>query len=84
LPLEAIADPTGGYIAAAMSDGTLWILDAKDGHTLAPPLQANDGFVSISPNGRYIATAGEPPRVTIWDPNVPPGRGPAAAGRQRL
>ena len=53
-----------------MSDGTLWILDAKNGHALAPPLQANDGpviNVSISPDGRYIATAGQPPRLTVWD-----------------
>jgi WD40 repeat protein len=70
LPAEATADPTGRYIAVAMSDGTLWILDANDGHALAPPLQANDGSVlnvSISPDGHYIATAGEPPRLTIWD-----------------
>ena len=70
LPAEAAADPTGRYIAVAMFDGTLWILDAKDGHALAPPLQANDGSVhnvSISPDGRYIATAGEPPRLTLWD-----------------
>ena len=46
------------------------ILDAKDGHALAPPLQANDGpvlNVSISPDGRYIATSGQPPRLTVWD-----------------
>ena len=70
MPLEATADPTGRYIAVVMTDGTLWILDANDGDALAPPLQANDGFVlnvSISPDGRYIATAGDPPRVTIWD-----------------
>ena len=23
--------------------------------------------VSISPDGRYIATAGQPPRLTVWD-----------------
>ena len=70
IPVEATADPTGRYIAVAMADGTLWVLDAEDGHPLAPPLQANDGFVnnvSISPDGRYIATAGEPPRLTLWD-----------------
>jgi WD40 repeat protein len=70
LPLEATADPAGRYIAVAMTDGTLRILDAKDGHALAPPLPANDGYalnVSISPDGRYIATAGEPPRLTLWD-----------------
>ena len=70
MPAEATADPTGRYIAVATSIGTLLILDAKDGHALAPPLQANDGpvlNVSISPDGRYIATAGEPPRLTLWD-----------------
>jgi WD40 repeat protein len=25
------------------------------------------GNVSISPDGRYIATAGNPPRVVLWD-----------------
>jgi WD40 repeat protein len=70
LPLEATADPTDRYIAVATNTGMLLILDAKDGHALAPPLQANDGpvlNVSISPDGRYVATAGEPPRLTIWD-----------------
>ena len=69
-PTEATADPTGRYIAVATDAGTLLILDAKDGHPLAPRLQANDGQVlnvSISPDGRYIATAGQPPRLAIWD-----------------
>jgi WD40 repeat protein/DNA-binding SARP family transcriptional activator len=67
---EAVADPTGRFIALAMNDGTLRILDAKDGHLLAPPLRANGGEtfnVSISPDGRYLATSGRPPRVTVWD-----------------
>jgi WD40 repeat protein len=70
LPMEATADPTGRYIAVATRAGTLLILDAENGQALAPPLQANDGpvlNVSISPDGHYIATAGEPPRLTIWD-----------------
>jgi WD40 repeat protein len=48
----------------------LQILDAKHGHPLAPPQRANDGpvhNVSISPDGRYIATAGEPPSLSLWD-----------------
>jgi WD40 repeat protein len=67
---EATADPTGRFIALAMNDGTLRIIDATDGHALAPPLQANDGpaiNVSISPDGRYIATSGSPPRLAVWD-----------------
>jgi WD40 repeat protein len=70
LPVEAAADPTGHYLAVATSLGTLLILDAEDGRALAPPLQANDGpvgNVSISPDGHYIATAGQPPRLTLWD-----------------
>jgi DNA-binding SARP family transcriptional activator/WD40 repeat protein len=70
VPAEAAADPTGRYIAVGTSTGTLLIMDAEDGHTLAPPLHANDGpvkNVSISPDGRYIATAGQPPRLTLWD-----------------
>jgi WD40 repeat protein len=70
LPVEAVVDPNGRYIAVSTTAGTLLFLDANDGHALAPALQANDGpviNVSISPNGRYIATAGQPPRVTIWD-----------------
>jgi hypothetical protein len=50
--------------------GSLLILDAKDGHALAPPLQASDGGVlnvSVSPDGRYIAASGQPPRLTVWD-----------------
>jgi WD40 repeat protein/DNA-binding SARP family transcriptional activator len=67
---EATADPTGRFIALALNDGTLLVLDAKNGHALAPPLRANDGEVdnvSISPDGRYIATSGTPPRLTVWD-----------------
>jgi WD40 repeat protein len=70
LPVEATEDPNGRYIAVATTIGTLLILDAKDGHALAPPLQANDGQVSnvsIGSDGRYIATAGQPPRLTVWD-----------------
>ena len=67
---EVTADPTGRYLALAMVDGTLRILDATDGHPLAPPLKANSGAainVSISPNGRYVAVSGFPPAVTVWD-----------------
>ncbi len=70
LPVEAAADPTGRYIAVGTTAGTLLFLDATDGHPLAPALQANDGSVqnvSISPNGRYVATAGQPPRLAVWD-----------------
>jgi WD40 repeat protein len=70
LPVDAAADPSGRYLAVGTTVGTLLILDAEDGHSLAPPLPANDGplvNVSISPDGRYIATAGQPPRLTIWD-----------------
>jgi len=68
--LEAAADPNGRFIALAMSDGTLRLADPADGHLLAPPMLANAGpilNVSISPDGRYIATSGEPPRLVVWD-----------------
>jgi WD40 repeat protein len=68
--IEATEDPAGRYIAVVTEDGTLLLFDAKDGHPLAPPLQANDGQaynVSVSPDGRYISTTGSPPRLTIWD-----------------
>ncbi len=58
---EAAADPTGRFIAMAVDDGTLRIVDAHDGHLLAPPLTANVGAsinVSVSPDGRYIAVSG--------------------------
>ena len=67
---EAAADPTGRFIALVCNDGTLRIVDAADGHPLSPPLRANDGEVfnvSISPDGRYIAASGGPPRLTVWD-----------------
>jgi WD40 repeat protein len=67
---ETTMDPAGRFMALALNDGTLLIRDPKDGHALAPPLRANDGEVfnvSISPDGRYIVTNGDPPRVTIWD-----------------
>jgi WD40 repeat protein len=67
---EAAEDPAGRFIALAMDDGMLQILDAKHGHPLAPAQRANDGpvhNVSISPDGRYIATSGEPPSLSLWD-----------------
>ena len=70
LPMDAVADPTGRYIAVGAASGRLLILDAKDGHALAPALQADDGpvlNVSVSPDGRYISTAGQPPRLAVWD-----------------
>ena len=70
LPQEAAADPTGRYLVVGTITGSLLILDAEDGHLLAPPLQANEGTVnnvSISPDGRYIAASGQPPRLTVWD-----------------
>jgi DNA-binding SARP family transcriptional activator/WD40 repeat protein len=70
LPTEAVADPAGRFMAVGTLAGTLLFLDANDGHALAPPLQANDGpvlNVSISPNGRYVSTSGQPPRLAVWD-----------------
>ena len=67
---EATADPRGRFIAVVMSDGTLRLIDAHDGHELAPPLQATEGEafnVSVSPDGRYISVSGWPPSVTVWD-----------------
>ena len=67
---EVTADPTGRYLAIAMLDGTLRIVDAVDGHDLAPPLKGNSGAsfnVSISPSGRYLSVSGFPPAVTVWD-----------------
>jgi WD40 repeat protein len=69
-PQDAAADPTGRYLAVGTVKGRLLVFDAHDGHPLAPPMQANDGMiinVSISPDGRYISTAGSPPRVILWD-----------------
>lgn len=70
LPGETVADPTGRYLVVGTTAGTLLVLGATDGRPFAPALQANDGSVinvSISPNGRYIAAAGQPPRLTVWD-----------------
>jgi DNA-binding SARP family transcriptional activator/WD40 repeat protein len=67
---EVAADPKGRFLAAAMSDGTLRVIDSGDGHALAPPLQATEGEafnVSVSPDGSYIAVSGWPPRLTVWD-----------------
>ena len=67
---EATADPTGRFIALAMTDGTLRVLDARNGRPLAPALRANDGQtinVTVSLDGRYIATSGRPSRLTVWD-----------------
>jgi WD40 repeat protein len=68
--VEAAEDPAGRFIALAMSNGMLQILDARDGHPLAPPQRASDGpvfNVSISPDGRYIATSGGPASLAVWD-----------------
>ncbi len=70
LPQEVVADPKGRYLVVGTSTGSLLVLDAEDGHLLAPPLQANEGAVanvSVSPDGRYIAASGQPPRLTVWD-----------------
>jgi hypothetical protein len=67
---EAAADPRGRFIAVAMSDGTLRLIDSHDGHQLAPPLQATDAEafnVSVSPDGSYVSVSGWPPRLTVWD-----------------
>ena len=87
VPRTAAADPTGRYLAIGTVTGRLLVLDLHDGHPLAPPLQANDGTisnVSISPDGRYISTAGNPPRVyALGRAQVPAGRVAAAGGRRR-
>jgi len=67
---EVAADPTGRFLAVAMSDGTLHVISSRDGHELSPPLQATEGQafnVSVSPDGSYIAVSGWPPRLTLWD-----------------
>jgi hypothetical protein len=46
--MEAVADPTGRYIAVGTTAGTLLFLDAEDGHPLAPALQANTARCSTS------------------------------------
>ena len=68
--IEAAADPTGHYLAIGGADGTLRVVDAHDGHPLTAPLHAATGAannVSISPDARYIAVAGYPPGLTVWD-----------------
>jgi DNA-binding SARP family transcriptional activator/WD40 repeat protein len=67
---EAVADPLGRFVAVALDDGTLRILDMHDGHALAPPLSAIAGEtinVSVSRDGRYVSTSGVPAYVTVWD-----------------
>jgi WD40 repeat protein len=63
-------DSSGRFIALGMGDGTMRILDARTGLPLAPQLPTASlrfNNVSISPDGRYIATSGFPPSVNIWD-----------------
>jgi WD40 repeat protein len=70
LAQDATADPMGRYLVIGTTTGRLLIVDAEDGHSLAPPLQANTGAVlnvSVSPDGRYVAASGQPPRLTLWD-----------------
>ena len=67
---EAAADPNGRFIAVGLSDGTLRVIDPRDGTELSPPMQATGGEafnVSISPGGAYISVSGFPPSVTVWD-----------------
>lgn len=68
--VEAAYDPAGRFVAVGLNDGTLQILAAADGHSLAPLLRGNAGVVynvSVSPDGRYLAASGSPPGVTVWD-----------------
>ena len=67
---EVAVDPKGRFLAVAMSDGTLRVIDSRDGHELAPPIQATEGEAfnaSVSPDGSYISVSGWPPRLTLWD-----------------
>jgi WD40 repeat protein len=63
-------DSSGRFIALGMGDGTMRVLDARTGLPLAPQLPTASlrlNNLSISPDGRYIATSGFPPSVNIWD-----------------
>jgi WD40 repeat protein len=67
---EVAADPTGRFLALAMNDGSVRVVDARDGHLLASPLDASSGSainVSVSPDGRYLAASGFPAQVTVWE-----------------
>jgi WD40 repeat protein len=67
---EVAADPAGRFLALSMNDGSVRVVDARDGHPLASPLNASSGSainVSVSPDGKYLAASGFPPQVTVWD-----------------
>ncbi len=67
---EVAADPAGRFLALSMNDGSVRVVDARDGHPLVSPLNASSGSainVSVSPDGRYFAVSGFPPQVTVWD-----------------
>jgi WD40 repeat protein len=68
--MEAAADPRGKFLAVAMADSTVHILDPNNGRAIVPPLKAIEGQavnLSISPDGRWMSVSGWPPQLTVWD-----------------
>ena len=69
-PGEIVPNPAGTWLAAAGQDGLLRFISIADGHLLGPAQEAVAGLVynvSVSPDGRYVATGGAPGQVRLWD-----------------